>query len=126
MPTLHMVEVTLLAVVAGLFALQVALVVYAGLRRDGGSGDDDGPVGADAGGPPGGPTGNAVARGRIDARDPAEARDRRTDTPPGTVRCLACGAANDDAYRFCRLCVSQLPAGGDEPVSVAAVRGSAR
>lgn len=35
----------------------------------------------------------------------------------GTLVCPQCGAGNDPGYRFCRLCVADLPgsAGHDEP-----------
>lgn len=124
MLTVHMPEVTLLAVVAGLFALQVALVVYAGIRRDGDDGDRAGMEGPD--GPPRGSAGVAAATGPTDARRREGTGDPAADTPPGTVLCLACGATNGDAFRFCRRCVTPLPAGSDGPSPVAALGRSAK
>ncbi|MFC7070347.1 DUF7577 domain-containing protein [Halobaculum lipolyticum] len=124
MSTVHMPEVTLLAVVAGLFALQVALVVYAGVRRDDDDGDRGGVERPD--GPPRGSAGVAAATGPTEPLRRDGTRDPTADVPPGTVLCLGCGAANGDAFRFCRHCVAPLPAGDDGPSPVAAIRRSAR
>ncbi|MFC7137054.1 DUF7577 domain-containing protein [Halobaculum litoreum] len=112
-----MVEVTFLAVIVALFALQVALVVYAGVRRDGGDGHgvSDGPDAAPASTPE---STAGAADGRV-RRGPGADRS-------GTVRCHSCDAANDDTFRFCRNCVERLPAGGYGASAADAARGSAR
>ncbi|WP_435064879.1 DUF7577 domain-containing protein [Halobaculum sp. EA56] len=101
-----MEQVTLLAVIAGLFAVQVALVVYGALRR-GDRGDlGDRVAGVD-------PTPGEAFPSREEG--PAREGPPAGDAPAGRVRCRACGTANDDAYRFCRACVTPLPRTGGGP-----------
>ena len=107
-----MVGIALLAVVAALFAVQVALVVYAGLRRSGG-----GVRGAD---PP------SSDRGSSAGSTASEPRDRPEPARDGDVRCHACGASNDDAYRFCRGCATRLPEAGGLATGRVASGGTAR
>ncbi|PSQ08171.1 hypothetical protein BRC97_02060 [Halobacteriales archaeon QS_6_71_20] len=110
-----MEEFALLAVVAGLFALQVAIVVYTGVRRSGGSvrGADPAP-------------GDRRSVAEPAATEPREGAERPERVRDGSVRCHACGARNDDAYEFCRRCTTRLPDGGAVATGRAVPGGAAR
>ncbi|AUX10639.1 hypothetical protein AArcSl_3028 [Halalkaliarchaeum desulfuricum] len=75
-----------------------------------------------AGSPPAGESGFSSLAGREgDAGAERSDNDSRSvtgepvgpslDTDEATVRCPACGAENEAAYQYCRLCVSQLHGG---------------
>ena len=75
-----------------------------------------------AGSPPAGESGLSSLAGRGgDAGAERSERDSQSvtaeqvgpslDTDEATVRCPACGAENEAAYQYCRLCVSQLHGG---------------
>lgn len=50
----------------------------------------------------------AYRRGKADGT--RDARAEESDTDAG-VECRSCGEHNEEGYRYCRQCVSELPAG---------------